>query len=76
MAVDVSKDLDRARRHLEKNKLEDAAEAYESVLSEMPGNSEALQGLGDLYTRLNQSDRALKYYNMLFDRLFEMREEL
>jgi diguanylate cyclase (GGDEF)-like protein len=75
MAVDVSKDLDRARRHLEKNKLEDAAEAYESVLSEMPGNSEALQGLGDLYTRLNQSDRALKYYNMLFDRLFEMREE-
>jgi GGDEF domain-containing protein/tetratricopeptide (TPR) repeat protein len=75
MAVDVSKDLDRARRHLEKNKLEDAAEAYESVLSEMPGNSEALQGLGDLYTRLNQTDRALKYYNMLFDRLFEMREE-
>jgi diguanylate cyclase (GGDEF)-like protein len=75
MAVDVSKDLDRARRHLEKNKLEDAVEAYESVLSEMPGNSEALQGLGDLYTRLNQSDRALKYYNMLFDRLFEMREE-
>jgi diguanylate cyclase (GGDEF)-like protein len=75
MAVDVSKDLDRARRHLEKNKLEDAAEAYESVLREMPGNSEALQGLGDLYTRLNQSDRALKYYNMLFDRLFEMREE-
>lgn len=75
MTVDVSKDLERARRSLEKNKLEDAAEAYESVLSEMPGNSEALQGLGDLYTRLNQSDRALKYYNMLFDRLFEMREE-
>jgi GGDEF domain-containing protein/thioredoxin-like negative regulator of GroEL len=75
MAVDVSKDLDRARRNLEKNKLEDAAEAYESVLSEMPGNSEALQGLGDLYTRLNQSDRALKYYNMLFDRFFEMHEE-
>lgn len=75
MAIDVSKDLDRARRHLEKNKLEDAAEAYESVLSEMPGNSEALQGLGDLYTRLNQGDRALKYYSMLFDRLFEMREE-
>lgn len=75
MAVDVSKDLDRARRHLEKNKLEDAAQAYESVLSEMPGNSEALQGLGDLYTRLNQTDRAVKYYNMLFDRLFEMREE-
>jgi tetratricopeptide (TPR) repeat protein/GGDEF domain-containing protein len=75
MTVDVSKDLDRARRHLEKNKLEDAAEAYESVLSEMPGNSEALQALGDLYTRLSQTDRAVKYYNLLFDRFFEMREE-
>ena len=75
MSVDVSKDLDRARRSIEKNKLDDAAEAYESVLSEMPGNSEALQALGDLYTRLNQTDRAIKYYNMLFDRFFEMREE-
>src|SRR5579863_3614952 len=75
MTVDVSKDLDRARRHLEKNKLEDAAEVYESVLSEMPGNVEALQALGDLYTRLNQADRAVKYYNMLFDRFFEMHEE-
>ena len=75
MTVDVSKDLDRARRHLEKNKLEDAAEAYESVLNEMPGNSEALQALGDLYTRLSQTDRAIKYYNLLFDRFFEMREE-
>ena len=73
--TDVSKQLDRAKRHLEKNKLEDAAEAYESVLSEMPGHSEALQALGDLYTRLNQGDRAIKYYNMLFDRFFEAHEE-
>ena len=75
MTVDVSKHLDRAKRHLEKNKLEDAAEAYESVLSEMPGHSEALQALGDLYTRLSQTDRAIKYYNLLFDRFFEMHEE-
>src|SRR5579872_6824340 len=75
MSVDVSKHLDRAKRHLEKNKLEDAAEAYESVLNEMPGHSEALQALGDLYTRLSQTDRAIKYYNMLFDRFFEMHEE-
>lgn len=75
MPVDVSKELDRARRHLERNKLEDAAEAYESVLGEMPGNSEALQALGDLYTRLSRTDRAVKYYNMLFDRFFETREE-
>jgi tetratricopeptide (TPR) repeat protein len=75
MPVDVSKDLDRARRNLERNKLEDAAAAYESVLNEMPGHSEALQALGDLYTRLSQADRAVKYYNMLFDRFFETREE-
>ena len=75
MSVDVSKHLDRAKRHLEKNKLEDAVEAYESVLNEVPGHAEALQALGDLYTRLNQSDRAITYYNMLFDRFFEMHEE-
>ena len=75
MSVDVSKQLDRAKRYLEKNKLEEAAEAYESVLSDMPGHSEALQALGDLYTRLNQTDRAIKYYNLLFDRFFEAREE-
>jgi len=75
MAVDVTKHLERAKRSLEKNKLEDAAEAYESVLGEMPGQLEALQGLGDLYTRLNQADRAVKYYNVLFDRFFEAHEE-
>jgi len=75
MSVDVSKQLDRAARSLERNRLEDAVEAYEAVLSEMPGHSEALQALGDLYTRLSQPDRALKYYGMLFDRFFEMHEE-
>jgi hypothetical protein len=45
MGVDVSRQLDRAKRYLEKNKLEEAAEAYESVLSDMPGHSEALQAL-------------------------------
>src|SRR6266581_3982344 len=75
MSVDVSKHLDRAKRHLEKNKLEDAAEAYESVLSEMPGHPEALQALGDLYMRLSQTDRAIKYNNMLFDHFFETHEE-
>jgi diguanylate cyclase (GGDEF)-like protein len=75
MGVDVSRQLDRAKRYLEKNKLEEAAEAYESVLSDMPGHSEALQALGDLYTRLNQTDRAIKHYNVLFDRFFEAREE-
>jgi len=75
MAVDVSKHLERAKRHLEKNKLEEAAEAYQSVLSEVPGHIEALQALGDLYGRINQPDRAATYYSILFDRFFDAREE-
>src|SRR5580704_6158942 len=58
MSVDVSKDLDRARRSIEKNKLDDAAEAYESVLSEMPGNSEALQ-----LQKQNRPEEAIEQYS-------------
>jgi diguanylate cyclase (GGDEF)-like protein len=75
MAADVSKQLDRAKRYLERNKLEEAAEAYQSALSEMPGNLEALQALGDLYTRLGQPGRAANSYSLLFDRFFDAHEE-
>ena len=75
MAVDVSKQLDRAKRYLEKNKLEDAIEAYQSVLNEVPGHVDSLQALGDIYTRLGQPDRAAFFYAQVFDHLFETREE-
>ena len=68
MAADVSKQLERAKRHLEKNKIEEAVEDYQSALNEAPGHIESLLALGDLYTRLGQSDRAVTYYGMLFDR--------
>src|SRR5690242_1795539 len=41
----------------------------------MPGHPEARQPLADCYRRLGQNDRAVKYYNMLFDRFFETHEE-
>ena len=75
MTVDVSKQLDRAKRFLEKSRIEDAIEAYLSILNESPGHAESLQALGDLYTRQGQLDRAAAYYGLLFDRLCEFREE-
>ncbi len=75
MAADVSKHLDRAKRFLEKNRIEDAVEAYLAALDEAPQHQEATQALGDLYTRLDQTDRAAIYYGMLFDLLIEPRDE-
>jgi diguanylate cyclase (GGDEF)-like protein len=75
MAADVSKHLDRAKRFLEKNRVEDAIEAYLAVLDGAPQHQEATQALGDLYARLEQPDRAAVYYGLLFDLLVEPREE-
>jgi diguanylate cyclase (GGDEF)-like protein len=75
MPVDVNKQLDKANKYLERNKLIEAAEAYQSVVNDAPGNQEALQGLGDIYTRLGQPDRAATYYGVLFDRLCDARDD-
>jgi diguanylate cyclase (GGDEF)-like protein len=75
MAVDVSKHLDRAKRFLEKNRVEDAISAYKAVLDEAPQHQEATQALGDLYARADQPDRAGVYYGLLFDMLVEPRDE-
>ncbi len=69
MSADAAKHLERAKKYLEKNKLQDAAEEYQAVLKEFPNNQEAVQALGDLYTRLGDPVRAAQYYGMLFDRL-------
>jgi diguanylate cyclase (GGDEF)-like protein len=75
MSVDIVKQLDRAKRYLEKNHLADAIEAYQSVLATVPNHLESMQALGDLYARQNRFDRAAIYYGMLFDRLTGPREE-
>src|SRR5467141_4781924 len=75
MASDVSKHLDRAKRFLEKNRVEDAIEAYLAVLDEMPQHQEATQALGDLYARMDQPDRAAIYYGLLFDLLVDPKDE-
>ena len=75
MAVDVSRHLERAKRFLEKNRVEDAISAYLAALDEAPQHQESTQALGDLYARANQPDRAAVYYGNLFDMLVEPRDE-
>src|SRR5260370_38403007 len=75
MAADVSKHLDRAKRFLEKNRVEDAIEAYLAVLDEAPQHQEATQALGDLYARMDQPDHEAVYYGLLFDLLVEPKDE-
>ncbi|MGB2901391.1 MAG: diguanylate cyclase [Candidatus Acidiferrum sp.] len=75
MAGDVSKHLERAKRFLEKNRVEDAIEAYLAVLGEAPQHQEATQALGDLYARMDQPERAAVYYGMLFDLLVDPKDE-
>jgi diguanylate cyclase (GGDEF)-like protein len=75
MAADVNKNLERAKKFLEKNRVEDAIEAYLSVLEGAPQHLEATQALGDLYTRVDQQERALIYYGYLFELLVEPKDE-
>ena len=75
MAADVDKLLDRAKRFLERNRVEDAIQAYLAVLDEAPQHQEATQALGDLYARIDQADRAAVYYGMLFDLLIDPKDE-
>jgi diguanylate cyclase (GGDEF)-like protein len=69
MSSDANKHLERAKKYLEKNKLHEAAEEYQAVLREFPNNQEAVQALGDLYSRMGDQERAAEYQGMLFDRL-------
>lgn len=71
MPSEASKNLERARRSLEKNKLREAVAAYQAVLDEVPSHQESLQALADIYTRLNEPARAAQYYAIQFDRLLE-----
>ena len=71
MSQDVTRHLDRAKRFLEKNKLQDAVEEYQAVLEALPSHQEAVQALADIYVRLNEPARAAHYYGLQFDRLVE-----
>src|SRR5204862_438753 len=73
--VDARIEITQGLRFLEKNRVEDAIEAYLAVLGEAPQHQEATQALGDLYARIDQADRAAVYYGMLFDLLIDPKDE-
>jgi diguanylate cyclase (GGDEF)-like protein len=75
MAGDVNKQLDKAKRFLEKNRVEDAIGAYLAVLEGAPQHQEATQALGDLYSRIDQPDLAAVHYGLLFDMLVDPKDE-
>jgi len=75
MSVDIVKQLEKAKRFVEKGRIDEAIEAYQSVLSAVPNHLESMQSLGDLFTMQNRPDRAAVYYGMLFDRFTAPREE-
>jgi diguanylate cyclase (GGDEF)-like protein len=75
MSVDIIKQLEKAKRFVEKSRIDEAIEAYQSVLTAVPNHLESMQSLGDLFTMQNRPDRAALYYGMLFDRLTGPREE-
>lgn len=71
MSQDVAKHLERARKHLEKNKIQDAITEYHAAFDASPTNSEAIQMLSDLYVRLGDLVQAANFYGLQFDRLAE-----
>ena len=75
MSADVAKQLERAKRFLEKNKIEEAIQAYLAVLEAAPAHQEATQALGDLYARTDEPERAAIYYGALFDLLVDPRDD-
>lgn len=72
MASDIQKHLERARRSLEKNKLREAVAEYQAILEEAPTHQEAVQGLADIHTRLNEPELAAEYFGIQFDRLLDV----
>src|SRR5215467_16335550 len=72
---DVNKQLERAKKFLEKNRVTDAIDAYLAVLEEEPTHMESTQALGDLYSRQEQPERAAVYYGSLFDLLIDPKDE-
>ena len=74
MASEVEKQLERAKRAIEKGKPADAIAAYQAVLQAAPTTTEAMQALGDLFIQQNEPIRAANYYGLLFDRLAESRK--
>jgi diguanylate cyclase (GGDEF)-like protein len=75
MSVDVVKQLEKAKRLVEKGRIDEAIEAYQLLVGAYPNHLESIQSLGDLFTIQNRPDVAAYYYGMLYDRFTSPRED-
>jgi len=71
MTQDIAKHLDRARKYLERNRLQEAIAEYHSAIEISPGHPEAIQMLADLYVRAGDLVQATHYFGLQFDKLVE-----
>ncbi len=74
MPEELEKHLERAKKFLSRNRVEDAIEAYRAALQLDAGNVEILRTLADLYTRQNDAARATEHWGLLFDRYAAMED--
>ncbi|HXZ20790.1 MAG TPA: tetratricopeptide repeat protein [Candidatus Acidoferrales bacterium] len=74
MSIDLEKLVARAKKSIERGKLDDAIEAYLEIHGSYPANLDALQTLGDLYARQGNGERSAHFYGLQFDRLVENRD--
>ena len=71
MTQDIAKHLDRARKHLERNRLQEAIAEYHAALEISPGHPEAIQMLADLHVRTGDLVQAARWFGLQFDKLVE-----
>ena len=74
MPEELEKHLERAKKSLSRNRVDDAIEAYRAALKLDTGNVEVLRALAELYTRQNDSKRATEHWGLLFDRYTAMED--
>jgi len=66
--ADVSKRLEKAEKHLQKGKMEDALKEFRAALKEDPDNNQVRERAADLCISLNQAKDAAELLSDLLDR--------
>ncbi len=67
MAFNKEKILQSAQELISKGKMADAIREYQRILSQDPRDQNALNIIGDLYSRMNNPTEAVRYYTKLAD---------
>ncbi len=68
---DISKRLEKAKKYVEKGKIDNALTEYLFAFKEDPSNDGLVEIIAELYLRQNQPDKALECYSYLSDKYVE-----